>query len=289
MEKTCIYRPIHTTDHWVGDGFFVRSLFTYHHGGEDLSPFLLLDYAEPKEFPPTKQKKGIGEHPHRGFETVTIAYDGEIAHRDSSGGGGCIATGDVQWMTAGAGIVHEEFHSAAFAQQGGTMEMVQLWVNLPRKKKWTAPAYQSIAAQEIPTINLEGEKGWIRPIAGTYNNIPGPAKTHTPMNVWDLFLRSSESSTLTLPTGHTTIVAVLRGCVHCNSLDTPLNSKETALFSQDGSLITLQSTTDTRILILTGEPLKEPIAGRGPFVMNTSKEIDQAFTDYYDGAMGHLS
>src|SRR5699024_1554912 len=188
--------------HWVGDGFPVRSLFTYDRmGAEHVTPFLMLDYAGPRDFEPATRPRGVGQHPHRGFETVTIVYDGEVAHKDSSGGGGTIGKGDVQWMTAGAGIIHEEFHSEAFTQDGGRFEVVQLWVNLPAADKSAAPAYQTIRAADIAQVALPGDAGEINVIAGAYDGAQGPARTFTPINVWDVRLRRDGAASIEVPEG----------------------------------------------------------------------------------------
>ncbi|MCL7705819.1 pirin family protein, partial [Enterobacter kobei] len=202
--------------HWVGDGFPVRSMFSYQTHGESLSPFLLLDYAGPYTFPADGAKRGVGEHPHRGFETVTIVYSGEVEHRDSSGKGGVIGPGDVQWMTAGAGILHEEFHSSAFSQKGGELKMMQLWVNLPAKDKMAAPGYQSITKADIPVVTLPDSSGTLRVIAGRFDEVTGPAHTFSPLNVWDLTLRQGSHLTLNQPEGWSTALVVLEGSVTVN-------------------------------------------------------------------------
>jgi len=277
-----------TGSHWVGDGFPVRTLFAYPNLGSVLSPFLLLDYAGPREFSPTSQRLGVGEHPHRGFETVTIVYDGEVEHRDSSGGGGRIGPGDVQWMTAAAGIVHEEFHGRDFARRGGRFEMVQLWVNLPSKYKMTAPRYQSILNSQIPVVSLPDNQGTVRVIAGEYAGTTGPAKTHTPIHVWDLRLASAQPLDLAVPDGYTVALVVLKGTVRVNSGEI-IKSAEVGLFDQAGTTVRINSAENTTALLLSGEPINEPIVGRGPFVMNTPQEIYQAMEDYQLGKMGHLS
>ncbi|MGM0462204.1 MAG: pirin family protein [Fibrobacterota bacterium] len=283
QQHTLLNKP---AEHWVGNGFCVRSLFSYPVVGDTISPFLLMDYAQPRRFPPTAEKKGVGEHPHRGFETVTIAYEGEIAHRDSSGGGGTIRTGDVQWMTAGAGIVHEEFHSPAFAQRGGTMKMVQFWVNLPRSKKRIPAAYQAIRRAAIPQKNLPRDAGSLRIIAGDYLGATGPAATQSPMNVFDLRLHTSQPLSVKIPSGHIGILAVLSGEIDTGS--TTLSECETALYDEQGDHISLTAARHAHALLLSGIPFHEPLAGGGPFVMNTNEEIRQAFEDYHNGKMGHL-
>jgi quercetin 2,3-dioxygenase len=280
----CIQRS--ADRHWVGDGFPVRTLFAYSNLGGVLTPFLLLDYAGPVEFSPTTERRGVGEHPHRGFETVTIVYTGEVEHRDSSGGGGRIGPGDVQWMTAGSGVVHEEFHGREFARRGGTFEMVQLWVNLPARDKMAPPRYQSIARSDIPTVSLPGGRGTGRVIAGELAGTKGPAETFTPILVSDLRLASGETD-LSVPDGWTTALVVLRGAVRVNGSEA-IGSAEVGLFDRAGERIRLASDADTTALLLAGEPIGEPIVGRGPFVMNTAAEIRQAMVDYQSGAMGHL-
>jgi quercetin 2,3-dioxygenase len=210
----CIQRSVDR--HWVGNGFPVRTLFAYPNLGAVLSPFLLLDYAGPREFPPTEERLGVGEHPHRGFETVTIVYEGEVEHRDSSGGGGRIGPGDVQWMTAASGVVHEEFHGRDFARRGGMFEMVQLWVNLPAKDKLAPPGYQSITNSEIPAISLPGGEGTARVIAGQFAGAKGPAKTFTPILVVDLRFAPDQNTELLVSDGYTTALVVLEGAVRVN-------------------------------------------------------------------------
>ncbi|MBZ0334018.1 pirin family protein [Marinobacter sp. AL4B] len=274
--------------HWVGDGFPVRSLFSYDRmGASNISPFLLLDYAGPSEFQPTQRRRGVGQHPHRGFETVTVVYAGELEHRDTSGAGGLIGKGDVQWMTAGAGIVHEEFHSQRFTEQGGLLNMVQLWVNLPASAKDTPAAYQTLLNKEIPRVSLEDEGGTLRVIAGEYLEHKGPAKTFTPINVWDLSLEPGARVNLPVPEGHTTLVAVLNGSVQINDTDV-LREAELANLDREGQEIVLESNNDARLLVMSGEPIDEPVVGYGPFVMNTEGEIKKAMLDFQAGKFGAL-
>jgi quercetin 2,3-dioxygenase len=275
-----------TEHHWVGDGFPVRTLFGYSNLGPTISPFLLFDYAGPMEFPPTEQRRGVGGHPHRGFETVTIVYSGEVEHRDSSGGGGRIGPGDVQWMTAASGLVHEEFHGRDFAQRGGVLEMVQLWVNLPAKDKMSPPRYQNILNSQIPTTNLPDGQGSVRVIAGEFGGLAGPARTFTPIHVWDLRLTSEQPLNLPVPEGYTTLLAVLKGSVRINNSET-INAAEVGLFDRAGDHICIDSAHAT-VLLLCGEPIDEPIVGSGPFVMNNTEEIRQAMADYQNGKMGHM-
>lgn len=273
--------------HWVGDGFPVRSLFSYDSVGKQVSPFLLLDYAGPHNFEPTDKRRGVGQHPHRGFETVTIVYDGEVEHRDSTGQGGVIGPGDVQWMTAGGGILHEEFHSPAFARTGGPFRMVQLWVNLPAKDKMTRPGYQSILNADIPSVALPDNAGTARIIAGAMEGSKGPASTFTPINVWDVRLNQDAETMLNLPEGHTAIVVVLSGRVTVNG-DQPAGAAEALLLDRKGDSVTLHADADATLLILTGEPIDEPIVGYGPFVMNSEDEIRTAITDFNSGRFGDI-
>ena len=274
--------------HWVGDGFPVRSLFSYDRmGASNISPFLLLDYAGPSEFPPAQRPRGVGQHPHRGFETVTVVYSGELEHRDTSGAGGLIGEGDVQWMTAGAGIVHEEFHSQQFTEQGGLLKMVQLWVNLPASAKDTPAAYQTLLNKDIPRVSLEDDGGTLRVIAGEYLEHKGPANTFTPINVWDLRLEPGARVNLPIPEGHTTLVAVLNGSVQINDTDV-LREAELANLDREGQEIVLESNNDARLLVLSGEPIDEPVVGYGPFVMNTEGEIKKAMLDFQSGKFGAL-
>jgi hypothetical protein len=273
--------------HWVGDGFPVRTLFAYSDQGSAFSPFLLFDYAGPVEFPPTAERLGVGAHPHRGFETVTIVYEGEVEHRDSSGGGGRIGPGDVQWMTAASGIVHEEFHGREFARRGGMFEMVQLWVNLPSKDKMAPPRYQSILSSQIPVVKLPDGQGTLRVIAGEYAGVKGPADTFTPVHVWDLRLANNKQTELAVPDGYTMALAVLRGALRVNGSET-IDAAEIGLFDRTGNIISIECVKDARVLVLCGEPIDEPVVGQGPFVMNTSLEIRQAIEDYMNGEMGRL-
>jgi redox-sensitive bicupin YhaK (pirin superfamily) len=273
--------------HWVGDGFPVRTLFAYPNLGSVLSPFLLLDYAGPMKFPATQERLGVGEHPHRGFETVTIVYQGEVEHRDSSGGGGKIGPGDVQWMTAASGIVHEEFHGREFARRGGVFEVAQLWVNLPAKHKMAPPGYQSILASQIPAVTLPEERGSVRVIAGEFAGAKGPAHTFTPVQVLDLRLASDLRTDLDVPEGHTAALVVLQGAARVNGSEA-IGAGEVGLFDRAGHSICVDSAKSTMALLLAGAPIDEPIVGYGPFVMNTEQEIRQAMLDYQSGKMGHL-
>lgn len=274
--------------HWVGDGFPVRSIFSYNDRAEEMSPFLLLDYAGPENFPPTKNRRGVGAHPHRGFETVTIVYDGEVEHRDSSGGGGKIGPGDVQWMTAASGIVHEEFQGTEYAKQGGPFEMIQLWVNLPKKDKMTPAGYQAITNRQIPRISLPEDVGTVRVIAGEYDGTKGPARTFSPINVWDVRVNSGSSVEFEVPEGFTTALFVLKGRIRLADA-AEVGEAELAVLEREGKKLSFQARENTTLLFLNGQPLNEPVAGHGPFVMNSESEIRQAFADYQNGRMGALA
>lgn len=273
--------------HWVGDGFPVRSMFSYQNHGDQLSPFLLLDYAGPAEFSPADRPRGVGQHPHRGFETVTIVYQGEVAHRDSTGRGGVIGPGDVQWMTAGGGILHEEFHSEGFTRSGGTLEMVQLWVNLPASAKMTPAGYQAILARDIPTRSLADGAGTVRVIAGDYGGHSGPARTFSPMRVWDLRLNRGGATVLTVPDGWNSALIVLRGAVLVNG-SAVARDAQMVLVDCSGDSLSIEANTDAGVLLLSGEPLNEPIVGYGPFVMNSEKEISAAVDDFNSGRFGKI-
>ena len=286
-EKKLLRLHQSSSSHWVGNGFPVRSVFDYNGLGRELSPFLLLDYATPYPFPPGNEKRGVGGHPHKGFETVTVAYQGELEHRDSSGGGGKIGAGDVQWMTAGNGIVHEEFHSTDFTRKGGTLQMVQLWVNLRAQDKSAKPGYQTLLKSQIPNVPLPQDAGLVRVIAGEYDGQKGPAKTFTPINLWDVNLRAGKSAELPLPTGHTTAFLVLSGTVTVNNGQTA-GEGALAIFERAGDGITVKAESDAKLLVMDGTPIAEPIVGHGPFVMNSRAEIERAFQDFQLGRMGEL-
>ncbi|CAB3642648.1 hypothetical protein LMG26685_02085 [Achromobacter mucicolens] len=273
--------------HWVGDGFPVRSMFSYNDKGRDTSPFLLLDYAGPAEFGPASQPRGVGQHPHRGFETVTIVYSGEVEHRDSTGNGGVIGPGDVQWMTAASGILHEEFHSHAFTRTGGKLEMVQLWVNLPAKDKKAPAGYQGILNADIPVVPLPDDAGTLRVIAGNYAGHAGPARTFTPMDVWDVKLAAGKTATFPVAAGRNSMLVMLRGTVLVNG-ESVARDAQLALFSKEGEDITVEANNDAVFLILSGEPIDEPVVGYGPFVMNSQAEIVEAIQDFNAGKYGQM-
>jgi redox-sensitive bicupin YhaK (pirin superfamily) len=273
--------------HWVGDGFPVRNMFPSNGVDTAMNPFLMLDYAGPAEFAPSSDVRGVDEHPHRGFETVTIAYQGAVEHRDSAGNSGVIRAGDVQWMTAAAGVVHEEKHEREFSMRGGTFELAQLWVNLPKAYKMSEPRYQSIAGADIPVVEI-GADVTARVIAGELNGVRGAARTFTPVNIFDQRMPAGSRAELPLPIGHNGGIAILRGSVTLN--DTHLEGEALlAVLTPDGDGVSLQAAADSLVLVLTGEPIDEPVASYGPFVMNTREEVLQAVNDYRAGRMGRLT
>jgi redox-sensitive bicupin YhaK (pirin superfamily) len=281
-----IHRSPHA--HWVGDGFPVRSLFTYDNLASKISPFLLLDYAGPYDFTSTSDRRGVGQHPHRGFETVTIVYQGELEHRDSTGAGGLIGPGDVQWMTAANGIIHEEFHSPAFARSGGMLEMVQLWVNLPARDKRAAAGYQTLLSADIPVVQLEGGAGSLRVIAGGYQGHSGPARTFTPMDVWDMHLNAGTSLKLPVAEGRNAALVVLRGSVRVNG-EREAGPASLVLLERGGEDVAIEALEGASLLLLSGEPIDEPIVGYGPFVMNSQAEIAESFDDFHAGRFGQMA
>jgi quercetin 2,3-dioxygenase len=272
--------------HWVGNGFPVSSMFSYD-SAPSLSPFLLLDYAAPADFLPSPSPRGVGEHPHRGFETVTIVYQGEVEHRDSTGNKGRIGPGDVQWMTAASGIVHEEMHGREFTAKGGTMEMVQLWVNLPAKLKMSPPGYQDIVSPTIPVASLPAGAGTVRIIAGQFEKARGPARTQTPIDVWDMRLQAKKKADFRIPEGHAAALLVLRGGGLVNGADA-VDEGALAVLDRHGEAVSIEAAADSTILVLSGAPIDEPVVGYGPFVMNTEAEIRKAMEDYRSGRMGSL-
>lgn len=300
-----------TSKHWVGDGFNVHSVFSNKAFTEELSPFLMFDYAAPKRFAPIKsgqRPRGVGRHPHRGFETVTIAFQGEVEHADSMGNRDVIGKGDVQWMTAGRGIIHQEFHSNKFSEQGGIFEMVQLWVNLPRQHKMTKPSYQPIVEKDVPAVHIydalamkeesteheeecvDGSVGNVRVIAGSFEGTKGPASTFSPVELWDVSLKEQATVDLPFPEQYNCIVFVRRGKVDIVGGDDKkmhLGPQDVALMGKNGGTIRIHSKeADTSVLLMGGMPLDEPIAARGPFVMNTPDEIMEANRDYQLGKFG---
>jgi hypothetical protein len=268
--------------HWVGDGFHVLPVFHNKAFTRDVSPFLMFDYAQPKQFTPTRGKLGVGKHPHRGFETVTIAWQGEVEHGDHLGNRDVIHAGDVQWMTAARGIIHEEYHSREFAKTGGKFEMCQLWVNLPSKHKMDPARYQPILGSTIPSVSLKSGAGRVRVIAGNYDGVPGPAMTFSPVDMWEVLLtESGKVSDLVFPEGHNTIIFVKRGSVVVGAREDKLNEQDVAMMGEKGRQVPVRALVDnTELLVLSGQPFNEPIASRGPFCMNSQKELTQAQSDY---------
>jgi hypothetical protein len=276
--------------HWVGDGFPVQSIFSYDGlGREPLSPFLMLDYAAPRRFDPAPRRRGVGVHPHRGFETVTIVYAGELEHRDSAGNSGRIGPGDVQWMTAASGVLHEEFHSARFTREGGTMSMMQLWVNLPARHKRAQPRYQTLLDAAIPRVELAGGAATLRIIAGEHSGHRGPAETFTPMQVWDLRVAPGGAVTLATPEGHTTAIVPMQGHARVNDTHAA-GPAQLVQLAREGGEFTIAAVGDGELtaLVLAGAPIAERVVGRGPFVMNSEREIAEAFADFQSGRFGQM-
>ena len=271
--------------HWVGDGFPVHTVFHYQERPE-LSPFLLLDHAGPADFAPADKPRGVGWHPHRGFETVTVVLDGEVDHEDTAGNGGRISQGDVQWMTAGAGLLHKEMHSPEFTRRGGRFQALQLWVNLPAKSKMTPPRYQTLLAKDIPVVSLPQDGGSLRVIAGEFGGAKGPANTFTPVNLLDLRLRAGRRVRLDLRDGFAAALYILKGKIAVNG--EAANETELVVFDRKGDEVEIEANTDATVFVMNGEPIDEPVAGYGPFVMNTPREIQQAYADYHQGRLGKI-
>ncbi len=275
--------------HWVGDGFRVHNFIpsSYHLEMERMTPFILLDYNSKINFSPSKQPLGVGVHPHRGFETVTIAYKGKVQHHDSSGGGGIIGEGDVQWMTAGSGVLHKEYHEKEWSRQGGEFQMVQLWVNLPAKDKMTTPKYQAITNQQMGKVVLENNAGFIDVIAGNYGETKGKASTFSPIHLMNLRLNKGGKATFNFPSHFNTALLVIEGNVIVNgTVNAPTDNF--VLFENEGDTFTVESAQDALVLVMSGDPINEPIAAHGPFVMNTRQELIQAFEDFNQGKFGYL-
>jgi redox-sensitive bicupin YhaK (pirin superfamily) len=276
------------SNHWVGDGFHVSNYFpSATESQKRMSPFFLLDYQKPEAFAPTTRRRGVGTHPHRGFETVTIAYQGKVAHRDSTGNGGVIGPGEVQWMTAGGGILHNEFHEEEFARTGGILHMIQIWVNLPRKDKLTAPKYQALTERSITAVPLADEKGVVRVISGVYEDSRGPAETFSPAHMLDLRLEPGAEVRLPTPRDYNTALLVLQGQVTANG-SKPVSAGEFILFKNDGDEVLVESLTESIVMFLSGAPIDEPLVHYGPFVMNSVDEINQAIEDFNSGGFGQL-
>jgi redox-sensitive bicupin YhaK (pirin superfamily) len=274
--------------HWVGDGFPVHSIFSYRDFATELTPFLLLDHAGPAQFEPTAKPRGVDWHPHRGFETVSIAYEGEVDHQDTAGNHDTIRTGDVQWMTAGAGILHKEMHGRDYAKRGGRFEMLQLWVNLPASSKMTAPHYQALLARDIPTVRLPENGGTVRVIAGEFSGTAGPARTFTPINLLDVRLHAGHRLHLNLRDGYTGALYIMKGNIKVNDTEAA-SETELVIFERTGDDVLIEATSEATIFVMNGQPIDEPIAGHGPFVMNTQEQIAQAFVDLHNGRFGTIS
>lgn len=288
MDKKIIAKSSVQGEHWVGDGFYVSTIFSVHPNNADLiSPFLMMDHSAPREFKPASVARGVGEHPHRGFETVTFAYAGEIEHRDSGGGGGKIGPGDVQWMTAGSGVVHEEKHSQTFTKDGGTFEMVQLWVNLPAKDKMTKPRYQGLLDKSFPRVKSADGSSEARVVAGELKGQKGSALTFSPMSVFDVSFSKDGEFVSDIPQGWNTLLFLIHGEAQVGD-DSLLKSRDFSVLDREGSVLRLKGKAGAKVLVLTGEPLNEPVVAYGPFVMNTVDQIRQAMDDYQSGRMGHL-
>jgi redox-sensitive bicupin YhaK (pirin superfamily) len=281
---------VHTAPdlHWVGDGFRVAGYFS---GIPDavrrLDPFLMLDYHPEYVYAPSPRPRGVGVHPHRGFETVTIAFQGKVAHHDSAGGGGVIGPGDVQWMTAGAGVLHKEYHEAEFSRQGGAFQMAQLWVNLPKAHKMTPPRYQPIVAEQIAVATLPADAGTVRVIAGEYRGVRGPAKTFTKIDIYETRLNPGGEVEFSIPARDNVAILVMQGDVTINDVQ-PATTGDFVLFANRGESIVVRASDSAQLLVLSGEPIGEPVVQYGPFVMNTAREIHEAILDLNSGKFGFL-
>lgn len=275
--------------HFVGDGFRVHNFIPsgFRLDMQRMTPFILLDYNSTYNFPPSSKPKGVGVHPHRGFETVTIAYKGKVAHHDSSGGGGVIAEGDVQWMTAASGVLHKEYHEEEWSKTGGDFQMVQLWVNLPKKDKMSAPKYQAIKYENINRYDLENNAGQIEVIAGEYKGTKGVASTFTPMHMLNAKLNKGGKAEFNFPANYNTVLLVVEGSIVING-DEKTPTDHLALMANDGENFEIEATDNAIVLVLSGEPINEPIEAHGPFVMNTKEELKEAFTDFNNGKFGYL-
>lgn len=275
------------TPHFVGDGFRVHNFIPGTSTMKRMDPFIMMDYNSKYNFPPSEIPKGVGVHPHRGFETVTIAYKGRVEHGDSAGGGGIIGEGDVQWMTAASGILHKEFHETEWSKTGGEFQMVQLWVNLPAKDKMSTPKYQAISNGDITKVALENDGGEVEVVAGNYNGTKGAASTFSPINMYNVKLKKGHKTQLTFPEHYTTALLMVEGESKING-DITVPEDHFAMFKNDGDTFTVEALTDTIALVLSGEPINEPIASHGPFVMNTEQELVEAFQDFNTGKFGYL-
>jgi len=275
--------------HFVGDGFRVHNFIPsgFRLDMERMNPFIMLDYGSPHYFPPSDKPRGVSVHPHRGFETVTIAYKGKVAHHDSTGNSGVIAEGDVQWMTAGSGILHKEYHEENFSRTGGEFQMVQLWVNLPAKDKMSKPGYQGISKDQIGKYELPDKQGYVEVIAGQFKDIEGAASTFTPIHLQNARLQTGALVDFNFPASFTTALLVIEGSINVNDHE-KVEASHFVLFENDGEVFSIQALENSIVLVLSGQPIDEPIAAHGPFVMNTQSELVQAFQDYNLGKFGYL-
>ncbi|UOK41821.1 MULTISPECIES: pirin family protein [Flavobacterium] len=278
------------TPHFVGDGFRVHNFIPsgYHLDMERMSPFIMLDYNSKYNFPPSEIPRGVGVHPHRGFETVTIAYKGKVAHHDSAGGGGVIGEGDVQWMTAASGVLHKEYHEQEFSKKGGEFQMVQLWVNLPAKDKMSVPKYQGITNEKIGKYLLPDNAGFIEVIAGNYKDVKGAASTFTPVHLQNAILNAGGKTSFSFPADYNTALLVIEGSIKVNDTEI-VPTDHFVLFENKGEDFSIEALENSIVLVLSGEPINEPIVAHGPFVMNTYEEILQAFDDVNTGKFGYLA
>lgn len=273
--------------HMVGDGFRVHNYIPGLVGMQRMNPFIMMDYNSPHYFPPSETPPGVGVHPHRGFETVTIAYKGKVSHHDSAGNSGTIGEGEVQWMTAASGVLHKEYHERDFAKQGGIFQMVQLWVNLPAKDKMSPPSYQAITRGDIQTVELENGNGKIEIIAGSFNGVKGPARTFSPVDLMNAFLPANGEVQFSFSQHDHTALVVISGKIKINH-EQEASANQLVIFQDDGEDFSIQAIDESVVLILNGEPIPEPIAAYGPFVMNTREEIIQAYQDFQMGKFGQL-
>lgn len=276
--------------HWVGDGFRVHNFIPggYRLSMERMNPFILLDYHSKYYYAPTDEPRGVGVHPHRGFETVTIAYKGRVAHHDSSGGGGVIGEGDVQWMTAASGVLHKEYHEKTWSKLGGDFHLVQLWVNLPAKDKMSKPKYQSISNEMMGKAVLEDNAGTVEVIAGSYQGIKGPASTFSPIHLYNARLNKGGKASFEFPADFNTALLVVEGSISINEGE-KVEADHFVLFENEGDTFTVKALENSIVLLMSARPLNEPIAAHGPFVMNSMEEIRQAYTDYHSGQFGYLA
>lgn len=275
------------TPHFVGDGFRVHNFIPGTSTMQEMDPFIMLDYNSRYSFAPSEIPRGVGVHPHKGFETVTIAYKGKVEHADSTGSGSVINEGDVQWMTAAKGILHKEFHEKEWSKKGGDFQMVQLWVNLPARYKKSDPKYQNLRNADMQKVSLPGNGGEIEIIAGEYNGYKGSASTFSPVHVFNARLKKGAEATFNFPAHYTTAVLLVEGSAKVNDTDT-VPQDHFAMFNRDGETFTIEAVEDAIVLVLSGEPLKEPIAAHGPFVMNTRQELVEAFDEFNQGKFGYL-